>query len=139
MKPVASECRLFGPKCIKTHLRASTDPKNFFKGSLSLAMKGAKERGGQGTEEEGGRRGGEGKGGEGRSPNFFPVVAPLFSSYTIYPTLHTHGPATSQANRFGPRCIISNLSVRFNPIYYNLLPICSRQVETTHRKIYDTS
>jgi hypothetical protein len=31
--------------------------------------------------------------------------------------------------------ILSNLSVRFNPIYYNLLPICSKQVETTHRKI----
>jgi hypothetical protein len=65
MKPAASECRLFGPKCIKTHLRASTGPKNFL-GSLSLAMKGKNRegRGGRGRGKEG--RGREGSGGEGR-------------------------------------------------------------------------
>jgi hypothetical protein len=36
----------------------------------------------------------------------------------------------------GPICILPNLSVPVNAIYYNLLPIYSKQVETTHRKKY---
>jgi hypothetical protein len=71
MKPTASECRVFGPKCIKTHLRASTGPKIFL-GSLSLAMKGIKRegRGGEGRDGRGGEeKEGEGKGGKGREGN----------------------------------------------------------------------
>jgi hypothetical protein len=60
MKPAAPECRLFGPKCIKTHLRASLQVQKFFLGSLTLAMKGI-NREGSGGDGRGGYRGGEGK------------------------------------------------------------------------------
>jgi hypothetical protein len=58
MKPAASECRLFGPKCIKTHLRASTGPKNFFR--LAIARHEGEQQGGEGRGGEGKGRGGEG-------------------------------------------------------------------------------
>ena len=85
MKPAYLECVIFCPKHAKTHLRAYTGPKNFFR-LASARHKG--EGGGEGREGGGGGEGGgrgrgvEGKGrGEGRGRGRgrggrFPGLAP---------------------------------------------------------------